>query len=426
MKGLSTRLKIYLFSLYLLTVFFLILFIKNGIISVDMSDYVGVAFFCILLALTESFTVAYKNMSISTNFAVHLAAVLIFKPFIAIIIILIGFSLRVVKYNDKYLYIFNTPLYKTLYNYCVFILPFILSSFIYIKLGGTFNTSSLSAKVPLIIMFCVVYFILNALITSGLYSFIAHKNVLYFFMSNVSIGILSSIVMAPFGLLLAYMFNNNGFVGVLLIVFPLVLARYTFSLYIQSKTQYNQTVDALMRAMEARDKYTEGHSQRVAEIAEKIARGFSYSDSKIERLHMAALLHDVGKIGIDDNILNKPGRLTVEEYEIIKSHPEIGYNILKKIKNLEDILPIVRNHHERYDGKGYPDGKSNEELGLDVFIIQLADSIDAMETDRPYRKALTNEEVISEIIRFKGTQFHPKVVDTYLKILEKRKQQKAV
>lgn len=426
MKELPIKLKIYLTIVYVVTLSSFVYLINDGIIAIQITDIAGVTFFCILLALIESFTVIYKNMSISTNFAVHLAAFLLFKPFSAVIIIIIGFTLRIVKYNKKYVSILNTPIYKTLFNYCVLVLPFLFSSYIYIKLGGTFSTYNIFNKIPIIIIFCVVYFILNALISSGLYAILNNKNYFYFFMSNATIGILSSIVMAPFGILLAYEYNLNGFLGVLLIVFPLVLARYTFSLYIQYKDQYIQTVDTLMRAMEARDKYTEGHSQRVAEIAENIARILKYSDSKLERLHMAALLHDVGKIGIDDNILNKPGRLTNEEYEIIKSHPEIGYNILKDIKNLQDILPIVRNHHERYDGKGYPDGKSGDDLNLDVFIVQLADSIDAMSTDRPYRKALSEEEIMAEINRFRGSQFHPKVVDAYTKILEQHKEQKAV
>jgi hypothetical protein len=118
---------------------------------------------------------------------------------------------------------------------------------------------------------------------------------------------------------------------------------------------------------------------------------------------------------IDDAILKKPGRLTYEEYEAIKRHPVIGYNILKDVKDLESLLDLVKYHHERYDGKGYPEGKTSEELSIDVFIIQLADSIDAMATDRPYRKALSEEKIISEIINCSGTQFHPKVVEEYLK-----------
>jgi uncharacterized domain HDIG len=187
-------------------------------------------------------------------------------------------------------------------------------------------------------------------------------------------------------------------------------------LYIDSKNQLLQTVDALTCAIEQRDKYTEGHSQRVADLAYEIAKNLKFNESKLEQLKMAALLHDVGKIGVSDTILNKPGKLTNEEFVAIKNHPVMGYNILKNVKNMDKINIIVRNHHERYDGKGYPDGKNSEDLDIDVFIVQLADSIDAMATDRPYRKALSEEQIIDEIKNNCGTQFHPQVVEAYLKL----------
>lgn len=224
----------------------------------------------------------------------------------------------------------------------------------------------------------------------------------------------------PFALILALLYKQYAYVGVLLFIFPIMLARYTFSLYADTKSQFTDTVDALMRAMEARDKYTEGHAQRVAELVGIIAKELKYNDWTIEKLNIASLLHDVGKIGIDDSILNKPGKLSDEEYSIIKSHPVIGYNILKDVKNLREIVEIVKHHHERYDGKGYPDGTVGDELKLDAYIVQLADSVDAMTTDRPYRKALPPEKVISEIEKNSGTQFHPKVVDAYLKALKKQ------
>jgi putative nucleotidyltransferase with HDIG domain len=172
--------------------------------------------------------------------------------------------------------------------------------------------------------------------------------------------------------------------------------------------------------MEARDKYTEGHSQRVAELVRDVANELKYNDWTIDKLHIASLLHDVGKIGIDDSILNKPGKLTDEEYNIIKSHPEIGYGILKNVKNMKDIIHIVKHHHERYDGKGYPDGTSGNEINLDVYIVQLADCVDAMSTDRPYRTALTPEQIVSELEINSGTQFHPRVVDAYINLMKKQ------
>jgi putative nucleotidyltransferase with HDIG domain len=421
MKDLPLKLKVFIGLSILLTVLSVIFLIETRSIQLYLPSFADILFFSLILALGESLIVQYRNVAVSTSFAIHLAAVILFKPLAAVIIIVLGFSLRVVKHNGKYVHILNTPVYKTLYNYCAFIIPTLFGGLIYIKIEEAFLVRNIWTNICLMVAFSIVYFFLNTFIMSLLFWILSNKSVVYFFKSNSKLSLLSIVIMAPFGMLLAYIFERYKLIGVILILFPIILVRYTFSLYIQAKTQYIQTVDTLMHAMEARDKYTEGHSQRVGEIAEIIAKELRYNDNKIERLHIAALLHDVGKIGIDDNILNKPGKLTPEEYEIIKSHPEIGYNILKGVKNLEDILTIVRHHHERYDGKGYPEGKSAEQLELDVFIIQLADTIDAMATDRPYRKALSHDEVIDEIIRFSGTQFHPKVVQAYLNILEKRK-----
>jgi HD-GYP domain-containing protein (c-di-GMP phosphodiesterase class II) len=253
-----------------------------------------------------------------------------------------------------------------------------------------------------------------------MFSLLQSKSIVYTLVINIKLSILNGIAMIPFAIILALLFKQYTYLGVVFFIFPIMLARYTFSLYINSKSQYTDTVDALMRAMEARDKYTEGHAQRVAELVKEIAKELKYNDWTIDKLNIASLLHDVGKIGIDDCILNKPGKLTDEEYDIIKSHPEIGYGILKDVKNLKDIIHIVKHHHERYDGKGYPDGMSGDELNLDVYIVQLADCVDAMTTDRPYRKALTLEQVISELENNSGTQFHPKVVDAYLNLQKKK------
>jgi putative nucleotidyltransferase with HDIG domain len=424
MKNLPLKFKIFLACLYLFAISSVLLFVRNGTISTYLPGLTNILFFAILLALTESFKVEYRNIAVSASFAIHLATVMLFKPFAAIIIFVLGFSLRVTKYNGKYIHILNTPIYKTFFNYCVVVIPILYGGWTYTILGGAFTTNNLWNELYLIIVFCIVYFTLNTAIASMLFSFLHNKNIFYFFASNAKLGLLTSAAIAPLGIILAYVFSKYNFIGVFLIFLPIVLARYTFSLYIQSKTQYIQTVDTLMHAMEARDKYTEGHSHRVAEIAAIIARELKYSENSIEKLNMAALLHDVGKIGIDDRILNKPGKLTEQEFEIIKSHPEIGFNILRDIKNLEEILPIIRHHHERFDGRGYPDGKKVEELSLDVFIIQLADTIDAMSTDRPYRKALSQEVIVEEIKNCSGSQFHPKVVEAYLNVLNR--QQKAV
>ena len=420
MKKLPLKLKIYFNSIYLITLIFIFHSVSYNFLPVIPMKYINVVFFIILVAITESSTVIFKDISFSTSFAIQLASYILFGPLATIVIITLGFSLRVLKVNEGYKHILNTPFYGTLFNYCVLMLSLLLGNYAYIRMGGTFFDSQSSYNMLPILIFSLIVFFSNTFIISMLYSLMIKRNILYSFISNIKLGVLNIVVMAPFGITLAYVFNLYSHFGVILVLFPIILAKYTFSLYIQTKSQYVQTVDALMLAMEARDKYTEGHSQRVAEISSSIAKELKYSDWKIERLNMAALLHDVGKIGIDDQILNKPGKLTDEEFDIIKTHPLIGYNILKDIKNLEIILPIIRNHHERYDGKGYPDAKTPEELSLDVFIVQLADSIDAMASDRLYRKAFSHDRVIEEVKKCSGTQFHPKVVEAYLKMLEKQ------
>ena len=421
MRKLPTNLKIFFASIYLFTLLSILYFGSKTNLNFQNVSYIKIAFFIFLITFTESCTVAYRNISFSTSFAIQLASFILFGPLLTILIILIGFSFRILKVNHGYKHIFNTPIYGTVFNQCILILPIVYGNYVYCKLGGEYNIINLYHEIFPIAVFCLVVCVINTLLISAMFSISAKKNIIYSFLSNTKLMILNILVMAPFGIILAYVFNKYAYVVVIVVLVPIVLTRYTFSLYIQSKSQYVQTVDALMLAMEARDKYTEGHSKRVAEISAGIAKELKYNDWKIEQLNMAALLHDVGKIGIDDHILNKPGKLTVEEFDTIKTHPQIGFNILKDIKNLESILPIVRNHHERYDGKGYPDGKKADELSLDVFIIQLSDSIDAMATDRPYRKALHPDVVIEEVKKYSGSQFHPKVVEAYFKMLEKQK-----
>ncbi len=186
--------------------------------------------------------------------------------------------------------------------------------------------------------------------------------------------------------------------------------------YAELNEAYNSTLEALVTALDARDTETEGHSIRVTEYTMELARLLNITDHEfLDALDKAALLHDIGKIGIPDAILRKPGKLTPQEWEIMKKHPIIGYEIIKKIKFLEKSAPIVLHHHERWDGKGYPDGLKGEEIPLGSRIFAVADTIDAMTSDRPYRKALTFEIVSEELKKFKGIQFDPQVVDAFFK-----------
>lgn len=179
-----------------------------------------------------------------------------------------------------------------------------------------------------------------------------------------------------------------------------------------------QIVTALSGAIDAKDTYTNGHSTRVAEYSAKIACRAGFSEEMQNNIYMMGLLHDVGKIGVPDAIINKPSRLSDEEYAIIKSHPVMGSGILNNITEFPQLMKGAKWHHERYDGKGYPDGLAGEEIPMEARIIAVADAYDAMSSKRSYRDVLPQETVRGEMVKGKGTQFDPYIADIMIELID--------
>jgi putative nucleotidyltransferase with HDIG domain/PAS domain S-box-containing protein len=184
------------------------------------------------------------------------------------------------------------------------------------------------------------------------------------------------------------------------------------------KELYEGLILSFVNTIDAKSTWTKGHSERVAHYSTSIAQEMGISETDIKRLRIAALLHDVGKIGTYDVILNKPERLTDEEYALVRLHPVKGEEILRPIRQLQDILPIIRSHHERLDGNGYPDRLKGEEIPLLARIITAADSFDSMTSHRPYRPSPGKEYAILELKKFSGIQFDPRVVEAFLSVLK--------
>lgn len=180
--------------------------------------------------------------------------------------------------------------------------------------------------------------------------------------------------------------------------------------------QFNSGVEALAQALEEKDRYLRGHSQRVAEYASEIARQLTMDADALETIRLGGHLHDIGKIGVREEVLHKPGGLTVEEYRHIMEHPSIGARILEPLmRDRPNVIAIVRSHHERMDGKGLPDGVKAETLPLVVRIVSVADAFDAMTSERPYRHSLTVERALEELRRMGGVQWDPVAVDGFFK-----------
>ncbi|MGC8718879.1 MAG: HD-GYP domain-containing protein, partial [Thermodesulforhabdaceae bacterium] len=191
------------------------------------------------------------------------------------------------------------------------------------------------------------------------------------------------------------------------------------ALYESLMANFYGILRSLVNALEAKDIYTGKHSERVTFVADYLARTMGRPMEELDAINTIGYLHDIGKIGIPDHILNKPGRLSTDEFELIKSHPTIGENIVKELGLSEIERSIIRHHHERWDGKGYPDGIGGEDIPFITRIVTVADAYDAMTTNRPYRKALDKDTVRNEFLRNKGIQFDPQVVEAMFDVFEK-------
>lgn len=235
-----------------------------------------------------------------------------------------------------------------------------------------------------------------------------------------------------------YTFSSDDAYGVVQILSYVIMVLFVWAFYIiinnikatddavwakeEVKTLSVEVMEALAHTIDAKDEYTRGHSVRVAKYSRMLAERLGLSSTECENVYYMALLHDIGKIGVPNEIINSTSKLTDDEYEVIKTHPGVGYDILAEIKSRPDLSIGARWHHERFDGKGYPDGKKGEEIPFFARIIAVADSYDAMTSNRSYREYLPQEKVRSEIEKNSGSQFDPAVAKCMIEIIDQDKE----
>jgi len=375
----------------------------------------------ILMIIAETFLIQLPGIgAVSVSFALSFAGIIIGGPLTAALITAIGLTLRRPYVEGRgYVHIFNSPPYKTIYNASQSIICAGLAGILYIYILNNFGYLGVAGDTIALVFTVIAYVILNTLIMTLLIKFLNGGKILQIWGENFKGVFLNAAAIGLLGIIVAFTYNTYGIGSVVLFFVPLMLARYSFKLYVDMRKNYMDTVKALINAVEAKDPYTSGHAARVGKYAVEIGKEVGLTTFELEKIKNAALLHDIGKIGVDDRILNKNTELTNLEYEVIKNHPSAGYEIIKDIEFLKGAIEIVKHHHERWDGKGYPDGLKGEEISPLVSILTIADSFDAMTTDRPYRKAFSFEKAIKEIKNNAGTQFNPDVVDAAVKALSK-------
>ncbi|SHI39166.1 HD-GYP domain-containing protein [Lutispora thermophila] len=408
------KLRLYIMVIALLGVI-TIMYTFNWSKTININELI---FFLILSIIAESLAIPTPDRrgGISVGFAINLTVLLIIGMPQAIWISTLGIILRVINKDGKLHHIFNTPVYKTLFNGANITLSTALAGICYETLGGIPGQLELINVLPLIGSI-VVYIVVNAIIMSILMTILSGDNLFKLLYTNIAWVMRDYFAIAPLSIIMALAYVNYGILGVLLFFGPLLLARYSFKLYVDMRSMYLDTVKALCQAVEAKDPYTQGHSQRVSELAYNLGKKMKLPHKTLENLRLAGMLHDIGKIGVDEHILNKPGKLTIDEYEKIKIHPAIGSKIIKEIDFLKELADIVMSHHEHFDGTGYPEGKKEGEIPLEACILCVADVYDALTSDRPYRKAMTEDEAIDIIKKESGTLFNPIVANEFIRMM---------
>ena len=400
----------------------------------SIPSWLGLTGCVLLLLVTEKYSIDLytRNMSLSTGAVPILAGTLLFGPLasfaLSLTYALISGIIHRSKFN-RYVFNFSNQLIAGITYLTIIFLT-----------GRSFVDSPTALQLVFAIMAAIVSFAINtSLITIGMHLetgqpiapfWKEHYSWLFF----IYIGM--GIVAAAF----VFGYKHDPLIGSLLVIVPLGLLRVSQVQYVERTrdmvaelreknrvleqytveiTKLNEgLLDTLAEVIDLRDPYVLGHSRRVTDIAVNLAIQMGLNEKQIELVRKGSLLHDIGKLGIPQDILGKPGKLTSKEYQVIKEHASIGGSLLEKSPHLRPMISIVRYHHEFFDGKGYPDGIAGNQIPIEARIVSVADAVEAMASDRPYRKARDKEYIIAELNRCSGTQFDPQIVKKAVAILE--------
>ena len=298
-----------------------------------------------------------------------------------------------------------------------------LATMVYLVMGGTSMLESPSvitggvplAQLPAVAALVVVFMTTNSLSVYGIIAISERKPIVASWKDAMKRTFAYDLFFSPVVYFVAWIDLKWGTWGVVAITAPLLVIRQLYKTNYQLERVNRELLELMVKAIEARDPYTSGHSRRVAQYSRIIARAVGVGPSELEEIEIAALLHDVGKIHeIYAPILRKPEKLSPAEWSVMQTHPIKSAELVSTVSHLKEVIAPIRHHHENWDGTGYPDGLQGTQIPLAARIVLFADTIDAMTTDRPYRKALTERQVRSELIKFRGKQFDPEMCDKLL------------
>ena len=396
------------YLLYIVMTAAVVVALERWVAPGDLSDLLSFYFFAVT---AEAFPIPVPPLkgSISLGFVAIFAAILSEGPVWGTLIAALA-TVRPIDFDG------HIPLRGIMYNRIQLGVSAFVSSHVYHAIANGTDITHWKSTIAFLVS-SLAYFVINV----GMFSLYVHRFKGVRFGTVVhhlkTMGLVNYVALMPLAYLISAIHRWVGPIGMVLFLLPLVVARFSFKRYLDVRHMFLGTIRALALALEARDRYTYGHADRVARLSVEIGKSLNLSDDELEQLEYAGILHDIGKIGVRDEILNKPGRYTPDEYEEMKRHPVIGARIVSGIESLDVVSLWIRHHHERFDGTGYPDGLRGEDIPLGSRILAVADAFDAMLYDRPYKAGRPLPEVIEELKRCSGTHFDPRIVQVVLNLM---------
>ena len=380
--------------------------------SIEVTSWTVIAWWLLFALLTELSPILLPGSSayITVSSALDYAAIVLFGPAIAAAVSTVVTLFTGLVKNRQ-------PAHKVLFNACLFIVTIAVSGAVF-ELAGGYATANVGELILPMAACGATYFLFDTFGVSVIVGFLQRVSIWRVWQRTylwTTVTHLAGFV--PLGAIMVVIFVHIGVTGVALFLVPLLLARYSFKLYMDMRNTHFDTVRALTSAIDASDPFTRGHSERVTAYAVAMARRLGLAERRVVAIEYASLLHDMGKIAVQHDILLKPGKLSEEEWSLMRMHPETGAKIVSDLHFLKGAREVVLYHHERYDGLGYPDGLKGCEIPLEARNVKVADAFDAMLSDRPYRKGLSVDEAVAEVEAGRGTEFDPKVVDVFLDLI---------
>lgn len=373
----------------------------------------GVLVFLMVAILCDAWFLkaSYANVSTSVAFLPYFAAVMLFDHPIPILICGVSQGIAETLIRKK-------PTQRVLFNTAQHMVALGLGAAAYSALGGvTGLTGEFSFRVIPFAVLALVYFAVNqgsvALVVA-----LSNEITLRESWERMGGGTRAyDLLASSLSVLLAFLYIKVQLIGLVILIFPIFLVRQLYQMNVQLQRELEEKLELMVKAIEARDPYTSGHSRRVAEYAGAIARDLGLSASDVDAVKRAALLHDVGKIYEEfAPLLRKEDRLSAEERMVMQTHVTRSAELVGNVSKLKgSVLEFIKHHHENYDGTGYPDGLAGESIPIGARIIMIADTLDAMTTDRPYRKALGFDQVVDELRKYAGRQFDPTISEALVR-----------